>query len=138
MLRFGLGLVLIALVIPRFRDSDWLLNAAILGLLLALFLFYTLIHLVALRYFPRINKWFGTIAAYLPAILVFFYGGAAGETSVPTFYGSSLLVAGVRAAPGCEVMCLPEIVCGKRTHLCCLLFSPIDWLEDQVWKRLGF
>ncbi len=30
-----------------------------------------------------------------------------------------------------EVMALPGLILGNRTHLCCIVFSPIDALENR-------
>lgn len=38
---------------------------------------------------------------------------------------------------GCEVMSLPSILTGQRTHLACIAFSPIDCLEARVMNRFG-
>ena len=34
---------------------------------------------------------------------------------------------------GCEVMAVPGIICNERTHLVCIAFSPLDWLEQKVF-----
>ena len=43
-----------------------------------------------------------------------------------------LVLAGLRSDAGCEVMAIPGLVLGRRTHLACIVFSPIDWLEEKV------
>jgi hypothetical protein len=48
-----------------------------------------------------------------------------------TFLGISLVVAGLRAAPGCEVMAIPGLLFGKHTEPACLIFSPLDRLERK-------
>jgi len=37
----------------------------------------------------------------------------------------------IRSDGGCEVMSIPAILSGKRTHLVCIAFSPIDWAEER-------
>jgi hypothetical protein len=32
-------------------------------------------------------------------------------------------------------MTLPGMLLGKRTHLVCIAFSPIDWLEEKLAAR---
>lgn len=29
-------------------------------------------------------------------------------------------------------MALPGIFTGKRTHLACILFTPLDWIEEKL------
>jgi len=33
-------------------------------------------------------------------------------------------------------MWIPSLVFGKRTHLMCLLFSPLDWVEEKILNAL--
>ena len=47
------------------------------------------------------------------------------------YIGLSLLIDVIRADAGCEVMALPGLLSKKRTHLACLAFTPIDWLEQK-------
>ncbi len=62
-------------------------------------------------------------------------GGGKGPLAAVTFLGISLVVAGVRAAPGCEVMAVPGLLFGKHTELGCILFSPLDRLERKWWSK---
>jgi hypothetical protein len=59
-------------------------------------------------------------------------GGGKGQLAAVTFLGISLVVAGVRAAPGCEVMAIPGLLFGKHTELACLIFSPLDSFERKL------
>jgi hypothetical protein len=43
-----------------------------------------------------------------------------------------LVVAGVRALSGCELMAIPGIFFRKDTELACLVFSPLDKLERKL------
>jgi len=52
-----------------------------------------------------------------------------------TFLGISLVVAGLRAAPGCEVMAIPGLLFEKHTELVCLIFSPLDRLERKLRSK---
>jgi hypothetical protein len=49
-----------------------------------------------------------------------------------TFLGVSLVVAGARATPGCELMAILGLLVGKHTDLACLIFSPLDRLERKL------
>lgn len=60
-----------------------------------------------------------------------------GDLAAVTFLGISLVVAGVRAAPGCELMAIPGLLFGKHTELACPIFSPLDWLERKLRSKRG-
>jgi hypothetical protein len=105
-----------------------------------LLIFYLLVHLLIARYFPTINPWVGAIIANVPAGLVFvlglpggwIFGRGEGFLGSALYVGVSLLLAALRADPGCEVMTLPAVVFRKHTNLACLLFSPIDAIERRL------
>ncbi len=64
-------------------------------------------------------------------------GRGKGELAAVTFLGVSLVVAGVRAAAGCELMAIPGVLFGKHTELACLIFSPLDRLERKLRSKGG-
>ena len=102
------------------------------GWAVGLLLFYIILHFFIIKYTPRINRTVGAFLAFGPFLAVFFigYGGPA-ATGALTFLAITLVIAAIRADPGCEVMSIPAMLTGKHTHLTCLLFSPIDWCERQ-------
>ena len=79
----------------------------------------------------------GAILAFGPFLAVFFigYGGPA-ATGALTFISVSLIIAAVRSDSGCEVMSIPAVFLRKHTHLCCIVFSPIDWVEKGLNNNL--
>ncbi|MGH7542650.1 MAG: hypothetical protein ACREK7_01815 [Gemmatimonadota bacterium] len=107
--------------------------AAVAVGLAGLYLFFHL----AVRFFtPAIDRWLGAVLAIVPASAVYLLGGPAGRLGTLGYVGVSLLLASLRADPGCEVMSIPGIVTGRHTHLVCLLFSPLDWLELRLREGL--
>jgi hypothetical protein len=104
------------------------------GVVLGEFLFYAVLHLVISRFFQRVNSWLGALLAVAPVAAVFLLSDAPGRLGTLLFVGISLLFTAGRADGGCEVMTLPGMVFGKRTHLCCIAFSPIDWAEERIAK----
>lgn len=99
---------------------------------LGIAVFYTALHWLVSSYVTRLNRCLGAALAVLPVLLVVFvFGGTVGQVSALTFVGTSLLLAALRADAGCEVMSIPAALFGRRTHLVCLLFSPLDYVE---WK----
>ena len=131
-LRFCLGAVLLLLVVPFFTAAGprWL--GVTLGWAAAFVLFYSALHLAIDRLVPNLNRWVGATLAFAPLVVVFVNAGAPGQVGVQTFLGASLVLAALRADSGCEVMSIPGLIFGRRTHLMCLLFSPLDWVEARL------
>jgi len=131
--RFLLGFYLLYDIFPTYQSLD--MNGISLRLSIAalLVIFYLLLHFLITQFTPKLNPWFGAFLAFAPVIGTYIlgYGGPA-ATGALTFLGVTLIVAAIRADPGCEVMSIPAIFTGKHTHLTCLLFSPIDWVEKKV------
>ena len=70
--------------------------------------------------------------AVTPVFLVFGLGGPAGQLGSLLYIGVSLVLTAIRSDGGCEVMTIPGMLMGKRTHLVCIVFSPLDWIEDRL------
>jgi len=140
-LRVMLGLVLIVYTVPvyfrvpiRLAVGAWLLVLGLIGI-------YSLIHIVVSRRIVAFGPFLGAIVAngLLVALYVAgasglpIFGHGKGQLAAVIFLGVSLVVAGVRAAPGCELMAIPGIFFGKQAELACLIFSPLDKLERK-WR----
>jgi hypothetical protein len=136
-----LGVVLIVYVTPVYFRVPVGVAVGSLLLMLGLIGAYSLIHIGASRRIvgPCV------VAILATALLVALYvagashfpivGGGKGQLAAVTFLGISLVVAGVRAAPGCEVMAIPSLLFGKHTELACLIFSPLDSLERKLRSK---
>jgi len=138
---FGSALILAAIPVVMQASSGFLLRAFFV--FLGLFLLYALIHFPVLEFSQNINRWVGAVLANVPVLIVFLLGvtgvpvlgEGAGQIAVIVYVGIALLIAGIRADPGCEVMSLPNLLFRGQTHLACLVFSPIDWLEDKLFRK---
>lgn len=136
--RFLRMLTGIALVIEGGRHligTSSSLIAMTAGVVVAEFAFYAVLHLLVARFLRTVNPWLGAVLAVAPVAAVFFLSDAPGRLGTLLFIGISLLFTAARADGGCEVMTLPGMLLGKRTHLVCIAFSPIDWLEDSIAAR---
>ena len=144
-LRLIVGAILTLVAVPVYFRADWTYSLVSLGIIVALTLFYALLHYLISRYLPNINRWFGAAVAVTPVFLVWLFGQGGGPifgqgqggTAAITFVGLSLLVDFVRADAGCEVMAFPGLIFGNRTHLACIALSPIDALEEKLSARPG-
>jgi hypothetical protein len=144
-LRILLGLVLMIYVTPVYFRVPMGLAVGACLLVLGLIGVYSVIHVVVSR---RIVVFGPCLGAVVPlALLVALYvagasgspifGRGKGQLAAVTFLGISLVVAGVRAAPGCEVMAIPGLLFGKHTELACLIFTPLDRLERKLRSKRG-
>ena len=142
-LRILLGLVLMVYVAPVYFRVPVRVAAGSLLLMLGLIGVYSLIHIVVSRRIIAFGPCLG--AAVAAGLLVTLYvagasglpilGHGKGQLAAATFLGLSLVVAGLRAAPGCEVMAIPGLLFGKHTELACLIFSPLDRLERKLRSK---
>jgi hypothetical protein len=142
-LRILLGVVLMIYVAPVYFQAPVRVAVGSLLLILGLIGIYSLIHIVVSRRIVAFGLFLGAIVAN--GLLVAFYvagasglpilGHGKGQLAAVTFFGVSLVVAGARAAPGCEVMAIPSLLFGKHTELTCLIFSPLDRLERKLRSK---
>lgn len=136
--RLLVAICLVIIDVPVLLEAGTAYNLRVLALVGALVAFYTLVHLVVSRLLPRLNRWLGAVFAITPVILVWYFGQGGGPlfgqgeggTAAITFIAVSLLIDVVRADSGCEVMAIPGLVFGNRTHLACMAFCPIDAMEE--------
>jgi len=143
LLRILLGLVLMLYVVPVYFKVPS--GSAVGSLLLVLGLIggYALIHMFVSRQILPFGPFLGTVVA--SGLLVVLYvagasllpivGHGKGQLAAATFLGISLVVAGLRAAPGCELMAIPGVLLGKHTELVCVIFSPLDRLERKLRSK---
>ena len=144
-LRILLGLVLIVYTVPvyfqvpvRIAVGAWVVVLTFIGV-------YSLIHIVVSRRIVAVGPFLGAILANGLLVAPYFAGASGlpilghgkGQLAAVTFLGVSLVVAGVRAAPGCELMAVPGVLFGKHTELACLIFSPLDRFERKLRSKRG-
>jgi hypothetical protein len=142
-LRIVLGLTLIVYVAPVYFQIPARISVRVLLLMLGLLGAYSLIHILISRRIIFLGPCVGAIVAVGLLILlctvswpgISILGRGQGELAAVTFLGISLVVAGLRAAPGCEVMAIPGLLFGKHTELACLIFSPLDRLERKLRSK---
>jgi len=125
LLRLFVAICLVIIDVPVLLRAGWAYNLASFGLVVALVLFYMIVHYVVSNHLRNLNRWLGAVLAITPVFLVWFFGQGGGPlfgqgeggTAAITFVALSLLVDVVRADSGCEVMAIPGLILGNRTHL---------------------
>ncbi len=132
-LRFAMAGFLTAMVTPYFLTISLQSNLKIAAAIGGLLILYTVMHLVISKYVPGLNRWLGAVLAVIPVMLLFFFGGGIGQMAAMSYVGGSLFIDSFNGDGGCEVMAIPGIFFGKRTHLVCIGFSPFDWLEEKLF-----
>jgi hypothetical protein len=126
------GLLTIHVPVSHLIGAPPSLTIQVAGVVFGLFVFYVLVHVLISRFVPTINPWLGAFLAVTPVLLVFLMGGLPVRHGVVLFIGVSLLFTGIRGDGGCEVMTLPGMMLGRRTHLVCIVLSPLDWVEEKL------
>ena len=142
-LRILLGLALMVYVAPVYFQVSPRVSVGSLLLIVGLIGIYTLLHITVSQQILPLGSGLGAIVANGLLVVLYFIGatglpivgGGKGALAAVTFLGISLVVAGVRAAPGCEVMAIPGLLFGKHTELACLIFSPLDRLERKLRSK---
>ena len=143
--RLVLGVVLVVIALPVYFDAGREYVTASLGLTVGLVAFYAVLHLVISRYMAPLNGLLGSIFAVSPVVMVWYlgqgggplFGQGEGGTAAITFLAVSFLVDFVRGNAGCEVMALPGLIFGYRTHLPCVLLCGIDHAEAGLKAETG-
>lgn len=131
-LRFVMGAFMLALIVPQMPWGSWMPLGMITGVFIVLLTGYTAIHFAVWRFAPNIHRWLGAIAAVAPVALLLVFGGGIGQIASVGYVGISLLIDSINGDAGCEVMAIPGILLNKRTHLACLVFTPLDWVESKL------
>ena len=139
-LRILLGLALIAYAVPVYFQVPMRIAVGSCLLVLGLIGVYSLIHIAVSRRMVAFGPCLGAIVANGFLVALYFAGASGlpilghgkGQLAAVTFLGVSLVVAGARAAPGCELMAIPGVLFGKHTELACIIFSPLDRLERKL------
>src|SRR5438067_11869953 len=101
---------------------------------------YSVIHILISRRIVTFGPFLGAIVANGLLVVLYVTGASGspilgrgkGQLAAVTFLGVSLVVAGLRATPGCELMAIPGVLFRKDTELACLIFSPLDKLERKL------
>src|ERR1700736_308351 len=142
-LRILFGLALILYVAPVYFRIPVHVTIGSLLLVLGLIGVYCLINVLVLRQVVSFGPGLGAVVASGLLVALYFVGTSRlpivghgkGQLAAITFLGVSLVIAGIRAVPGCEVIAIPGLLFGKHADLPCLIFSPLDRLESKFQRK---
>jgi hypothetical protein len=140
-LRVLFGLVLLAYVVPVYFRVPLRVVVGSLVLMLGFIAVYSLIF-TSLR---LIGSALGSILMHGLIIALYIagssrlpiLGGGKGQLAAVTFLGISLVIAGMRALPGCELAAIPALFFRVETDVACPIFSPFDKLERKLRRTSG-
>jgi hypothetical protein len=132
-----------AYVTPVYFRIPLRISMTVVLLIIGLIGIYSLIHIFISRriigFGPRLGAFVAIGLLVVLCVLswpaVAILGRGEGELAAVTFLGMSLLIAGWRAALGCELMAIPDLFFGKNADMPCLIFSPLDWLERKLRRK---
>jgi len=120
-LRILLGVALVVYVAPVYFQVPVRVAVGSLLLMLGLIAIYSLIHIVVSRRIVALGPCLGAVVGAAILVVLYVAGGPGslilghgeGQLAAVTFLGISLVVAGVRAVPGCELVAISGIFFGK-------------------------
>lgn len=138
--RLVLGVGLAVITVPVYLVADQAYVIASVGLVAALTAIYVGLHLALSRYGLGGNRWVLSLLAAAPVFLTWLlgqgggplFGSGEGGTAALTYLTVSFLIDAARGNGGCEVMAVPALMFGRRTHLPCLLLCAIDHAEGTL------
>ncbi len=142
-MRVFLGVLILMAVLPYLIAASWPFLLASASTVLILVTIYLLAHYLLSRYFSGLAGFLGAVLLVIPWISVYLlgmgggliWGHGEGQLGALFFLGFSLLLAGIRADPGCEMMSIPNVIFRKKSRSACLFFSPIDRFEQKKRTR---
>ncbi len=106
------------------------------------YILYTI--LMGNRVLTKVNPWIGALVMDWPLLVIWIVVlGHLSDIPPPLilavflYFGTSLIISGVVKYGGCEVVTIPGLILRRRYDVACIMFSPIDWLEDKIAKKIA-
>jgi hypothetical protein len=107
-------------------------NLNVLWVFGGIVIFYMLVHLAIERLRPSLHRWLGAVLVTVPIVALFIFAGHSGRVAAVAYVGISTLLLTAKGDSSNEVLFLPALLSGKATHIRCLLFAPIDLIEQNL------
>lgn len=134
-LRLLFGILVFVVIVPYYfiAPADVIFQTFLVTVGLAVF--YIVLDIAINKYIPYINPILGAIPANASILLMWLLGQGGIQLGALTYLGIALIVTGLRADAGCEVMSIPGLIFKRHTPLACLFFSPVDLLERKMTRK---
>ena len=105
------------------------------------YILYTI--LMGNRVLTKVNPWIGALIMDWPLLVIWVVvlGHLPGIPpslilAIFLYFGISLFISGIVKYGGCEVVTIPGLILRRRYNVACIMFSPIDWLENKLVKKI--
>lgn len=131
-LRFMLGALFCWMSYTVMSAATTEFNLGVLWVFGGMLVSYLLVHLFIVTYRPSLHRWFGAVLVALPLMVLFVLGGQSTRVAAVGYVGMTLLLLAAKGNSANEVLFIPSLLSGKGTHLRCLLFAPIDLIEQHL------
>ena len=131
-LRLMLGVLLCWMTYTVMSAQDTFFNLNVLWVFGGVLIFYLLAHVAILGFLPELHRWFGALLVLLPIFALFAFGGQPARVAAVGYVGLSMLLLAAKGSTVNGLLVLPALLSGKETHIRCLLFAPIDMIEQNL------
>lgn len=131
-LRLMLGVLLCWMTYTVMSAENTTFNLKVLWAFGGVLVFYLLIHIIIEKYLPTLHRWFGALPVLVPILAFFVFGDQTSRVAAVGYVGISMLLLAVRGSGVNGLLFLPALLSGKETHIGCLLFAPIDMIEQNL------
>ena len=131
-LRMMLGALLCWMAYTVMSAQNTAFNLNVLWVFGGVLIFYLLVHIAICRYRPTLHRWYGALPVVVPILALFLFGGQASRVAVVCYVGISMLLLAAKGSGVNGLLFLPALLSGKETHIGCLLFAPIDMIEQNL------
>ncbi len=143
--RLILGLVMLGSAAYLTRQATAVFYLQALALALGLLVFFILAQWIIIQFSIRLPNWAGILLTHVPPGLLLvagfpgglIFGEGEGLLAFLLYVGISLVIAAWQAMPGCEVTALPAMIFRRHARFPCVLFTPIDTLEQKKQTKVS-
>ncbi len=131
-LRLMLGALLCWMTYTVMSAENTTFNLNVLWVFGGVLVFYLLTHIIIERYLPTLHRWFGALPVIVPILALFVFGGQASRVAAVGYVGISMILLAAKGSGVNGLLFLPALLSGKKTHVGCPLFAPIDMIEQNL------
>ena len=131
-LRLMLGVLLCWMTYTVMSVEHTTFNLRVLWVFSGVLVFYLLTHIAICTLRPTLHRWYGALPVVLPILALFMFGDQASRVAAVGYVGISMILAAAKGSGVNGLLFLPVLLSGKQTHIGCLLFAPIDIIEQKL------